>query len=152
MRMRPVRTLAVIGVLALLLQGCDKFPYAYFGSFPRRIPAGTELEVTSVLFAAQNSFPAGSVQISGQLTPSASGSPLPSTLRVIVRRTQPGGAVVDTSTFELTVGPTGVIANQLFTVTGTTVNAGEELRVVFQPIGIALPVGQIKLKLLYENA
>ena len=151
MRTRPVWTLAMVGVLALLLQGCDKFPYAYFGSFPG-IPAGTELEVTSVLFAAQNSFPAGSVQISGQLTPSASGSPLPSTLRVIVRRTQPGGAVVDTSTFDLTVRPTGVIPNQLFPVPGTTVNAGEELRVVFKPIGTALPVGQIKLKLLYENA
>ena len=151
MRTRGVWTFAVVGGLALLLQGCDKFPYAYFGSFPG-IPAGTELEVTSVLFAAQNSFPAGTVQVSGQLTPVATGSPLPSRLRVIARHTRPSGAVVDAFTFDLTVGPTGVIANQLFTVPGTTVNAGEELRVVFQPIGTALPVGRIKLKLLYESA
>ena len=150
MRTRRAWLLMVVGVLGFLLQGCDKFPYFYLGNFPA-IAANTEFEASAVLFALQTPFPAGTVQISGQLVPQTPG-PLPSTLRFFIRQTQPGGAVVATVTFNLTVRPDGVIPNQLVPTPAVTINAGQELKFVFQPVGTGLPFGQMKLKLLYEKA
>lgn len=141
--------LAACAVLALLLTGCDKFPYSYLGTFPS-IPAATEFEVTSVLFTTSTEFGAGTVQMSGQYTALAA-APLPSTVQVFIRHTDAGGAVLAQVAFDLDLGPGGIIRNRLLPTSGSTLGPGHELRVVFRPVGAALPPGRLKLKLLYEK-
>ena len=150
MRSRRGWLLVVVGILGLCLQGCDKFPY-YFNvsNFPS-IPANAEFEVTSALVALPTFVPAGTLQISGQVTPQ-SPSPIPSTLRIIVRYIEPNGTVDRTFTFDLAVHPDGTIPDQVFPTPNIPIDAGEETRIFFVPLGAALSGGQMKLKFLYEK-
>jgi hypothetical protein len=146
-----VRPLIVVAALGWLLQGCDKFPYLFNGQFPA-LPAGFQLQATAVLFALQTPFPAGTLQVSGELQPETPGATLPSTIDFVIRQTEPGGAVVTTVTINLTVQPDGVIPNQVVVTPAITVEPGQELKFFIRPIGTALPFGRMKLKLLYEKA
>jgi hypothetical protein len=143
------RLVIAVGMLALLLQGCDKFPYLFHGRFPA-VPAGVDAEATAVLYALPTPFPAGTLQISGQLAPQTL-APLPPTLRFSIRRFQ-GAAVVDSLTFDVSVQPDGTILNQVVVTPAATLQPGEELRFFVQPVGANLPLGRMKLKLLYEKA
>jgi hypothetical protein len=92
MRNRREWLLMAVGVLGLLLSGCDKVPYYYLGNFPAVGP-NDEYEASAVLLNRPTPFPAGTVQISGKISPAAFVA-IPSTLRFFIRHTGPGGAVV----------------------------------------------------------
>ena len=136
--------------LALVLQGCNKVPYYFLGNFPAVGP-NVEYEASSVVFGRQTPFPAGTVQVSGQLSPAAF-VPVPSTVRFFIRQTRPGGAVVASVVLNLTVQANGVIPDQTVSTPAVTLNAGDQLKFVVQPLGTTLPFGQLKLKLLYEKS
>ena len=151
MRNRRGWLLVTVGILGLCLQGCDKSPY-YFNvnNFPT-IPVNTEFEVTSAVAALPTFLAAGTFQFSGQVTPQ-SPSAIPSTLRIIARYIRPDGTIERTLTFDLVVHPDGVIPDQVFPTPNIIIDAGEETRIFFVPLGAALPAGQMKLKTLYEKA
>jgi hypothetical protein len=149
-RGRRARWLLAVGVLGLLLQGCDKLAYYYLGENPS-IAADAEFEATVVALPLQTFVAVGTVQISGTLT-SQTPQALPSTLRVFMRQTRPDGALVATVSIDLTVRPDGVIRNQLFPTPAMTIGTGEALRFVFQPLGTLLPSGTARLKVLYEKS
>lgn len=141
--------LCAVGMLALLLQGCDKFPYLFNGRFPA-VPANVDAEATAVLYALQTPFPAGTLQISGHLVPQTLVT-LPSTLRFSIRRVE-NGTTVETFAFDVTMQPDGTILNQTFATPAATLQPGQELRFFVRPVGVPLPLVRMKLKLLYEKA
>lgn len=150
MRRRRVCLLAAVGVLALVLQGCDKIPYYFLGNFPG-IGPNDEYEASSVVFGRATPFAAGTVQISGQISPLAF-VPVPTTVRFFIRQTQPSGAVVASVVLNLTVQPNGVIPDQVVPTPAVTVGTGDRLRFVVQPVGAILPASKLKLKLLYQKS
>src|SRR5438552_1385043 len=113
MRSRYGLLVTVVALLGLPLAGCDKFPY-YFNvpDFPT-VAANVEFEATAVVAALPTTLAPGTIQISGQLTPKTP-SPIPSRLRLIVRRTTQGGTVLATWSYDLVVRPDGVIPDQTF--------------------------------------
>ena len=162
------RLLLVIGLMAVVLQGCDNIAeelIALFGAAAPRVLRGNQ-QVVGTLVAHDNniSIPAGTVQIGGeirgQLPPQASHSPgasvaatapLPSTLRLVIQQKSASGQVLGTLTFDLAVQGTGEIRTQSFASPFLFVGIGVQLEVSLLPVDADLPASTINLRMRYRK-
>ena len=158
------RLLLVIGLVAVVLQGCDDPAdalMALFGATVPRVPRGNE-QVVGTLFQHFNpiNIPDGTVQIAGQVTQQSSPSPgasaaaaapLPSTLRLVFRGKSASGQVLGTLTFDLAVQGTGEIRTQSFAWPSVHGGIGEQLEVSLQPVDADLPASTINLRMRYRK-
>jgi hypothetical protein len=152
MRARSAGVLVLVASLALLVQGCKINPasYTYRGQFPP-IALSTEFAVTTLSFKRPTNFTAGTLQVSGQITPQPAG-PLPPLVKLIVRRKNSAGRILATQTFTLAVQSTGAIPTQRFRVVGTQLNVGDGLAFSVSPVGRDLPFSDLRLDFSYRGA